>query len=296
MSATTVAAMNIRHLRTLVAAVDGGSFASAGETIGVSHSAISLQVKSLEEELGVALFDRSKRPPAPTARGRALADHARKTIDLFDASRAVATGELVAGKLTVGAVPTTLSSILPPALSALRDQHPALRIEVKSGSSAALAARLQAGELDVAVCTWPEKDPATELDWRHVATEPFVVVAPAGAEGRTDAELLSRHPFIWFNRKTWAGRGIETELVRRNIKVVADMEVDSLEAIASMVDAGLGVSIIPLCRGARPLPNSVKTAPFGDPQFAREVGALIAKDTAPDSMIETFLAALRSPK
>ena len=74
------------------------------------------------------------------------------------------------------------------------------------------------------------------------------------------------------------------------------MEVDSLEAIASMVDAGLGVSIIPLCRGARPLPNSVKTAPFGEPQFAREVGALIAKDTAPGEMIETFLAALRSPK
>ena len=88
--------MNIRHLRTLVAAVDGGSFASAGEATGVSHSAISLQVKSLEEELGVALFDRSKRPPAPTARGRALADHARKTLDLFDAARAVATGELAA--------------------------------------------------------------------------------------------------------------------------------------------------------------------------------------------------------
>ena len=292
MAAITVAAMNIRHLRTLVAAVDGGSFASAGEAIGVSHSAISLQVKALEEELGVALFDRSKRPPAPTARGRALADHARKTLDLFDAARAVATGELVAGKLVVGAVPTTLSSILPPALSALRDRHPALRIEVKSGSSAALSERLQAGELDVAVCTWPEKDPATELDWRHVATEPFVVVAPARAEGRTDAELLARHPFIWFNRKTWAGHSIEDELKAKKINVKSAMEIDSLEAISNLVSEGLGVSIVPLCKGRRAFSKRIRHLPFGDPPFRREIGAFTNSDGCTDLVIGSCIEAL----
>ena len=286
--------MNIRHLRTLVAAVERGSFAAAGEAMSISHSAVSLQIKALEEDLGVALFDRAKRPPAPTIRGRALAEHAKKTIALFDASRSVATGELVAGKLTVGAVPTTLSSILPPALSALRSEHPKLRIEVQSGSSAALAGRLQRGELDVAVCTWPEKEPAPELDWRHVATEPFVVIARADAPGATDAELLRQNRFIWFNRKTWAGRGIETELERRGIAVQADMEIDSLDAIASMVRAGLGVSIVPIRKGADPFANDLKAVPFGEPAYAREVGALIAPDAAPESMIATFIEALKN--
>jgi DNA-binding transcriptional LysR family regulator len=286
--------MNIRHLRTLLAAVEGGSFASAGEAVGVSHSAVSLQIKSIEEELGVALFDRAKRPPAPTARGRALADHARKTLELFDASRAIATGELVAGKLIVGAVPTALSSILPPALRTLRTQHPELRIEVQSGSSAALSSRIQNGELDVAICTWPEKEPAPELDWRHVATEPFVVIAPADAKGETDAELLSSHPFIWFNRKTWAGRGLEIELNRRAIDVRADMEIDSLDAIASMVAAGLGVSIVPVRCGAPPFSDELRSVPFGNPQFAREVGALIAPDSAPPAMIDLLMKALRA--
>lgn len=286
--------MNIRHLRTLVAAVDRGSFAAAGEAIGISHSAVSLQIKSLEEELGVALFDRAKRPPAPTARGRALADHARKTIVMFDAARAVATGDLVSGKLTVGAVPTILSSLLPTALKTLRARHPELRIEVQSGSSADLAARLQRGELDIALCTWPERAPAPDLQWRRIATEPFVVIAPADAEGADDAALLTRQPFIWFNRKTWAGRGIEAELQRRRLNVHADMEIDSLEAIASMVKAGLGVSIVPVCRGAAPFPEGLKTAPFGDPQYTREVVALIAPDGAPDSMIDTFVDALRA--
>lgn len=285
--------MNIRHLRTLLAAVERGSFAAAGEAVGVSHSAVSLQIKALEDELGVPLFDRAKRPPTPTARGRALAEHARKTLELFDAARAVATGELVQGRLTVGAVPTTLSSIVPPALAVLRRAHPELRIEILTDTSARLAARLQRGELDIAICTRPDPSPPG-LEWRRVATEPFVVIAPAAAEGETDDKLLTRNPFIWFNRKTWAGRGIETELRRREISVNSDMEIDSLEAIASMVSAGLGVSIIPVCKGARPFPADLRTVPFGDPPYMREVGALVAMGAAPESLTETFLDALRA--
>lgn len=285
--------MNIRHLRTLLAAVERGSFAAAGEAVGVSHSAVSLQIKGLEDELGVALFDRSKRPPAPTARGRALAEHARKTLALFDAAPAVATGALVKGKLTVGAVPTTLSSILPPALARLRDHHPELRIEIRSDSSARLADRLQRGEFDIAICTRPVPSPPG-LAWLHVATEPFVVIAPASAKGETDADLLTGHPFIWFNRKTWAGRGIEAELIKRGVDVSSDIEVDSLEAISSLVSAGLGVSIVPVCRGARAFPSSLRSAAFGDPPYTREIGALVAPEGAPESLIDTFLAALRA--
>ncbi|WP_340108198.1 LysR substrate-binding domain-containing protein [Pikeienuella sp. HZG-20] len=285
--------MNIRHLRTLLAVVERGSFAAAGESVGVSHSAVSLQIKGLEEELGVALFDRSKRPPAPTARGRALAGHARKTLEYFDAARAVATGELVHGRLTVGAVPTTLSSILPPALATLRDRHPEIRVEIRSDSSAGLATRLQRGELDIAICTRPDPSPPG-LEWRRVATEPFAVIAPAHAAGATDAELLTTLPFIWFNRKTWAGRGIDAELNRRRIVVTSDIEIDSLDAIASLVGAGLGVSIVPICKGARPFPPRIRSLPFGDPPYCREIGALVAPDGAPAALIETFLNALRA--
>lgn len=285
--------MNVRHLRTLLAAVERGSFAAAGEAVGITHSAVSLQIKSLEDELGVTLFDRGTRPPAPTARGRALADHARKTLQLFDAARAVATGELVKGKLTVGAVPTTLSSILPPALTVLRDHHPELRIEIHSDSSASLAAKLHRGELDIAICTRPDPSPPG-LAWHEIATEPFHVIAPVSAEGATDQDLLTSHPFIWFNRKTWAGRGIEAELGERGITVSSDMEIDSLEAISSLVSAGLGVSIVPMCRGARPFPSDIRAVPFGNPPYSREVGALIAPNGAPPELIDTFLKALRA--
>lgn len=169
--------MNIRQMRTLIAVVETGSFAAAGDLVGLSHSAISLQIKNLEAELGVLLFDRTLRPPTVTVQGRALTEHARKTIAMFDAASAIAKGQVVRGRLTVGAVPTILASFLPAALGQLRLLHPNLRIDVRSGSSADMAEHLLKGHLDVALCTKPLQA-VQGLDWHLIAREPHVVIAP----------------------------------------------------------------------------------------------------------------------
>jgi DNA-binding transcriptional LysR family regulator len=72
--------MDLRRLRTMVAIAHHPSFTAAGAAIGLSHSAVSLHVKELEAELGVALVDRSRRPPALTDRGAALVEHARRML------------------------------------------------------------------------------------------------------------------------------------------------------------------------------------------------------------------------
>jgi DNA-binding transcriptional LysR family regulator len=285
--------MNIKQLKTLLAAVETGSFAAAGERVGLSPSAVSLQIKAMEEELGVALFDRIRRPPVPTARGRALADHAIKTLTLFEAAPAVARGELVRETLEIGAVPTALASFLPAGLKRLQARFPGVKIDVRSAGSAALAETLAGGRLDLVVCTRPPT-PIPGLEWHAIAVEPFVVLAPAQAEGRDWKELLARYPFIWFNRKTWAGRGIETELAGQGMTVQASMEVDSLEAIVNMVGAGLGVSIVPMCKGKRPFSSRLRHLPFGDPVFTREVGALTNSGGRGDLVIDACIEALQS--
>ncbi len=286
--------VNIKQLKTLLAVVEMRSFAAAGDKIGLSHSAVSLQIKAMEDELGVLLFDRIKRPPVPTARGRALADHARKTLVLFDASAAVAKGELVRSNITIGAVPTVLASFLPASLKRLQTQFPELQIDVCSGGSATLTADLADGGLDIAVCTRPV-NPVPGLDWHPVATEPFAVVAPVDAEGDSYQALLRNHPFIWFNRKSWAGRKIEEQLTRQNIVVNATMEIDSLEAISNLVGEGLGVSIVPVCKGQRLFSEQVRTVPFGSPVFSREVGAFTNTDGRSDLVIDAFVEALQTP-
>ncbi len=266
--------MDIRHLRTLCTVVKTGSFVTAGEELGLSQSAVSLQIKSLENELGVCLFDRSSRPPIPTARGQVLAKQSQTIIELLDEAKRTTTDHLVRGKLTVGAVYTSLSSFMPAVLSSLRREHPHLQLDVRSGGSAELADKLLRDELDIAVCT---KSGIVHqgLVWHDIAKEPFVVIAPIHTQGETDVDLLTSNPFIWFNRKTWAGRSIEQELNRRKIKVSANMEIDALDAISSLVSAGLGVSIVPVCNGARPFPPRLRTVPFGTPVFHRHIGALV---------------------
>ena len=78
----------------------------------------------------------------------------------------------------------------------------------------------------------------------------------------------------------------------RHIEGASQRIQEDTMRFASIME-GLGVSIIPLCKGALPLPDGLRTAPFGQPQYAREVGALIAPDSAPASMIDTFIDALR---
>jgi DNA-binding transcriptional LysR family regulator len=278
--------MNLRQLRTLVAIAEQGSFTAAGNAVGLSHSAISLHVKALEQELGVALVDRSKRPPRLTARGAALVEQARRMATLVDEIRALGSDEVLAGSLAVGVVPTEMVHLLPPALARLKALHPKLAIRVRTGLSSELAQAVHMAEIDVAVVTRPDIAPEG-LVLHQIAREPLVVIAPGDAAEDTDAELIAAHPFIWFSRKTWAGQQIERLLHARGLHPREAMEVDSLEAIEALVAHGLGVSVVPERPGA-PLAPTLRRLPFGSPQAARHL-ALIERDSNPKARLAAAL-------
>ncbi len=282
--------MDLKHLKTLIAIAENGSFVAAGEAIGLTQSAISLHVKSLEDELETKLFDRTTRPPRLNTRGRNLIDRARTIVEQCEGLSDIATGEALSGSLDIGSVPTLLSGILPPALRAIRESHPDIRIRVSSGLSADLVGRVHKGELDVAVVTEPSQL-QTGLSWHMFAKEPLMVIAPEGTAGDTDRELLDAGPFIRFQRYAWAGRLIDTHLKDRGIRVHTGMEIDSLEAIASMVKHGLGVSVVP-DRAAADLPGGIKKVPFGDPPLCRVIGVVERRDNPKIHLIRALVEIL----
>jgi len=282
--------MDLKYLKTLIAIAENGSFAAAGEAIGLTQSAISLHVKSLEDELETKLFDRTTRPPRLNTRGRNLIDRARTIVEQCEGLSDIATSEALSGSLDIGSVPTLLSGILPPALSAIRGSHPDIRIRVSSGLSADLVGRVHKGELDVAVVTEPSQL-QTGLSWHMFAKEPLMVIAPDGTPGETDRDLLDAGPFIRFQRYAWAGRLIDTHLKDRGIRVHTGMEIDSLEAIASMVKHGLGVSVVP-DRAAADLPQGIKKVPFGDPPLCRVIGVVERRDNPKVRLIRALVEIL----
>jgi DNA-binding transcriptional LysR family regulator len=285
--------MNIRHLETLLAIADSGSFAAAAERVGVTQSAVSMQMKTLEEELGAALFDRARRPPTLNETADGLLSRVRELVRLSEDIRSATGGGVARGRLRLGIIPTAATGLVPAALARLAERAPDLRIRVESGLSSDLVRRVAQGALDAAVVT---ETPRMErgLVINLIQEEPLVVAAPIAAPGRTDRDLLRALPFVRFNRRTGVGRVIDTALRHRRIAVAEAMELDSIEAILAMVSGGLGVAVAPAGSVTEALQETVRTVPFGAPPTVRRI-ALIERERADaQASISLLLGELRA--
>jgi len=265
--------MDLKQLRTFIAIVDQKSFAAAADTIGLTQSAVSLHIKALETAMQTTLFNRAVKPPTLTEQGHELIDKAQHIISLCDDLTISSDNEGLSGSLKVGAVPTSLTGVLPRALASLKISQPHLKIQITSGFSNELAIAVEKGHLDCAVVSEPQNlDP--NLNWRPFAFEPLMAIAPNTSRGKNMRELFQSHPFIRFKRHAWAGRLIDDHLNQLNIKINVGMEIDSLEAISLMVASGLGVSVVPKRHIKHPFPENIIARPFGEPPLFRVIGMI----------------------
>lgn len=294
------AVVGIRELRTFVAVAERGSLSAGAEVLSLSIPAVSGQIARLEEEFGTELFDRTRKPARPNAAGRALIVRAREILALYERlGEPVARDRELSGSFTLGSIPTALTSVIPKALLALREAHPRMHVRVHHGLSPSFVDLLRHGEVDAAIISEP-RDPLPGLAWEPFAEEPVLVVAPRAAKGTTDVGLLREYPYIRFNRHFWVSQRIEDALVSRRIVLRQSMELDSLEAIALMVGAGLGVSIIPVSHAGFLRFHRLKAVPFGKPPLHRRIG-LAERIGHPKAAIAAALlqalqrAAARSP-
>jgi DNA-binding transcriptional LysR family regulator len=265
--------VDLRQLRTLVAISDSGSFGAAGCEVGLTQSAVSQQIKALEEQYAVALFNRAARPPTLTAQGRTLVEHARRILAACDEAAGVLRGERLSGLLHLGVLRGSLMGALPRGLAVLRAQTPALKVRIATGDLVDLVADVQSGKLDAAMI--PDASPFdATLRWLPCVTETFAAIAPASAPGATDRQLLRSAPYIQFSRQVRTGLLIEAELQRRGIGVTTEMEIDSFSGAVSLVKQGLGCSVVPEHMIADLPPGAVRSAPFGSPPLSRVIGLI----------------------
>jgi DNA-binding transcriptional LysR family regulator len=274
--------MNITQLRSLVAIDDAGGFSSAADNLFVTPSAISHQMRDLETELGVALFDRSSRPPRLNAHGHAVVEHGRDLLARFDllAELARSPGE-IGGRLMLGCVNGVSSDLIPRTLANLRASHPAVQISIEEGLSEALANRVRKRDLDAAIITeLHETDP--ELQSLVITQEAMMVVAPPNCRLRDWREILEAYPFIRLNRNAGMGKLIDRALRDTGLQVNEAMELDSSETVVGMAHAGIGAGVSPVGRLRRVPAGHVVALPFGDPPIYRRV-VLIERRNNPRS-------------
>ncbi|HEU4379748.1 MAG TPA: LysR family transcriptional regulator [Hyphomicrobiaceae bacterium] len=284
--------MSIRHLRTLLAIAERGSFAAAARQVHLTESAVSMQMKALEAELGVCLFDRATRPPALTVAARALLPEAAELIAGYERlTRRETDAGPVQGHLRLGAVPSVITGILPGAIAALRRRHPGVHVEIAMALSAELVERVERRVLDAAIVSELGRVPDGCL-WSPFAREPLVLIAPPDAPDRTAGELLAAYPFIRYTRQAWVGRLIHAMMRRRRIKVAEAMTLDTLEAVTAMVSHGLGVSIVPERGRGVPLAFPLRVVALPAPAVHRTVGLLRPASHAKASLADALLVEL----
>lgn len=285
--------MSIRDLRTFLAIAESGSFTAAAHSVHRTQSAITVQMKTLEKELEVRLFDRSKRPPLLTAAGRAFVPKAAEVVQAYELLFQEDADAPVEGRLRLGSVPTMVTGRLPRALVALRAKYPRLRIELTMGLSADLVEKVRRGVLDAAIISeWREG--SSGLEWLPFAYEPLVLIAPIDAPERSAEELVTTLPFIRYARQAWVGGLIDGFLKKRRLKVDEVMTLDTLEAITTMVHHGLGVSIVPLRGAADPFTLPVRRLAFAGPAVHRTIGLVQAPENSKAPLAETLFTELRS--
>lgn len=284
--------MDVKTLYTLIAIADRGSFAEAGNAIGISLSAVSMQMRALEEELGTTLFDRSRRPPVLTESGLAFTHRARELIVHWESMSAALKKDAAGGLLKLGTVHTCVSGILPLALKRMRQQGHGIDIHLTTGLTHELEKAVYHRQLDVAIVTAPEA-PRSELEFMPFADEAFVVITPRTSQLGTDKEILESTPYVRFNRAARVGYLIHEEITRRKINVRSVMEIDNLEGVIAMVASGLGSSIVPARDVKNEFPASVITIPFGSPPLTRRLGILVPRDNPRAHLSHVLLEALR---
>lgn len=244
--------MELRRLRYFVAVAEAGSFTRAAERLHVAQPALSVQVQRLESELGVELFDRSRRAIQLTDAGRVLLEEARGLLARADQAVELVrrTGAGAVGSLAVGFVPSAANATLPEILRSFSAAHPGVALHLREMTPDDLLRALHAGRLDVSFLYLPFDDPT--LATSVVASEPFVAALPEGhplARRRAvDVAALRDEPFVLPARHGMPGLHAQVLAICREAGFAPAAVQESVwlvQTIVGLVAGGVGVALVP---------------------------------------------------
>lgn len=268
--------MDVRQLEMFRAVAEAGSFTGAAQRLHVSQSAISRQLKLLEDELGTLLLQRTGRGVTVTPEGNILLATANRIWrDIQEVVAQIADSQkLQRGVISLGGGMTVCLHILPKLLKKFRALYRNVDLRITTGTAGDLLQRLRAHEVDLLLLTLPIVGP--DLEVVPVLKEEMIVVAAkrhALAEARSvEPRRLARHPLILFESGSNTRKVIDEFFLAHQLAPNVVMETENVEIIKAMVANGLGVSVLPY--GA--LAADLRSGRFA---WARVRGAKLVRET-----------------
>jgi LysR family hydrogen peroxide-inducible transcriptional activator len=297
--------MNLRDLRYFIALAETRHFGQAAGRTFVSQPTLSGQIRKLEGELGVALFERTTRTVALTPVGEALLPHARRAVEEADALAQLAQThrDPLVGPLRVGAIPTLAPYLVPLVLAPLKRRYPGLRLVLTEEITAQLLERLHRHALDAAFIATRVED--SDLRMRVLFEEPFSIALPrrhplARKDSITRHDLDSLDMLLLSEGHCLAEQTMEICRLadRKAAGEQADLRAASLETLLQLVGAQMGVTLVPALalRGARTTDAGVTARPLQMPDAYRRI-SLVSRKSFPrpaalDALAEVIVSSL----
>jgi DNA-binding transcriptional LysR family regulator len=269
---------SIRAFKTFLAVVKHGSFAAAGQEVGLTSAAIGLQIRSLEEELNQPLFDRTARTAVLNPAGRKLVPAIEDMVLRYEALSAGAQTDEFSGTVVMGALVSALMGSFADALWMIKKQYPRLEVRLLAGQSEDFTRKVAQGQLDGAVVIRSPHALPNHLIWTPLYSETMMLIAPRKpyfALPSDPLEMLRRCPFIRFDKNTWTGYLVSELLRQCRVSPSDAMELNSFEAIIEIVRQGFGIAIVPkLANIDWTRDKRLRIIPLPNAAIEREVGLL----------------------
>ncbi|HHW65140.1 MAG TPA: DNA-binding transcriptional regulator OxyR [Rhodocyclaceae bacterium] len=279
--------MNLRDLRYLVALADHRHFGRAADASFVSQPTLSTQIRKLEDELGVELFERSPRHVMLTEAGKRVVDRARIVLREADQIREIArrTQDPESGSLRIGLFPTLGPYLLPHVVQRVRARFPRLEMLLVEEKTEEVLHGLREGHLDAGLLALPVHD--DQLHEMFLFEEPFVLAVPADHplaqhEGPIGSDIIEGESLLLLE---------EGHCLRDQALEVCHMagagerngfRATSLETLRQMVAAGVGMTLLPMLAVRPPVPpsNDIRLLTFADPVPKRRIAMFWRKTSA----------------
>jgi DNA-binding transcriptional LysR family regulator len=244
--------VELRQIRSFLSIAETLHFGRTAELIHLSQPALSLQIRALEEEVGVRLFERNRRKTTLTAAGSAFRDDATRALAQLDQAirraRLAADGKL--GLLRIGFISTAGSEIVPNIVGQFRELKPEVEFSLRAITTADQVRMLETGSLDIGFLRLPIGEHAT-FDVITVHREPFVLVVPASHKlakrKRVRLSEVSGEDFVMYERAYAPGFHDLIFGMLRDAGIVPNVSQTAAEiaTLISLVDAHMGIAILP---------------------------------------------------
>jgi LysR family hydrogen peroxide-inducible transcriptional activator len=291
--------MNIRDLKYISAVAQLQHFGKAAERCYVSQPTLSGQIKKLERQLGVQIFERTNRRVMPTDIGLEIIAHARQILSEIDhiTDLAESAQDPLSAKFRLGAFPTLASYIFPDLVSGIKDTMPKLRLALLEEKTGVLIEKLKSGQIDAALLAMSVDNDFFEST--KLFTDEFMLATPP------DHELASSHPIkpdtlsgyrLLLLEEGHCLRDQALDVCEHNrINENQDFRATSLETLRQMVKAGSGITFMPKIA----IPENdmgIHYTPFVKPAPSRTIGLYWRKTSAKTKVIENIAKLVTSDK